>query len=592
MSLIIPNATDTTGGNKYDSLDQAEPDALDFEILSLRGSGVVSGCEVTSAGTSNTVNVAAGVIILNGASYAVSASSGFGLPTAPADKRFDIIVARVSGGVASLVAVQGANSATNPEFPKSASVITGAPSPTTNVNFATDVVLAAVYRNGSSTVTTSRITDKRVTVTSGISDQGASAPATSYGSGPGALYYKTGTPSGTSSGVYVKTTTGDWIELAQNVGPHVPIGGAILWPSTSAVPSRFVEANGQGLSTTAYSALFAQYGYTHGGAGGTFNVPNYNNLYIRGTTNTSAVGTTVGADSVTLTTNQLPAHYHTMDHTHGIAHTHNIDHSHGATTGSGGSHSHTIDHNHAAFSTASGGSHFHTVDAGTVFIYAASSGSIYIMATTSFTANDFPYTYSPYTATDGTHTHTIDVPAFSGSSSTAAAHVHSVSVEATSGLLTSSQSTSNTSSQSTVLTTAEGLGQSFSILPGSTYSRWIICTSVGTDATLSGGITGPWSASQTVSARTGSGTATRSEVGNLITMTSGSAMNLTIDTTFGAVAGQRTDIVQGGAGIVTVVPSGVTITGVTGLRTKGAGSFATLLCTGTNTYIFTGDTQV
>lgn len=577
MALIIPNATDTTGGNKYDALDQAEPDALDFEVLGMHNCGVLSGCVVTSAGTNNTVNVSAGTVVLNGVPYSVSASSGFGLPTAPADKRFDIIVARVSGGVATLTAVQGTNSATNPSYPKSASVITTAPSPTTNVNFATDVVLAAVYRNGSATVTDSRIVDKRTPLSSSILNQGAAVPSTAIGTG--SFYYKTGTPSGTASGVYVQTSTGTWIELAQNVGPHIPIGGVISWPCTDAVPSGYVEANGQALSTSAYPALFAKYGYLHGGSGGTFNVPNYNNLFLRGTTNTSLVGTAVGADSVTLITANIPNHSHTLSHTHTFAHSHGISHGHTASSSTDGSHQHSysgsVDYGGGHTHYSLDGQNFVTNVGATLNLQRYTSGSPftvnYVGGAVTTESDHFHY-YSGTTNPNGSHAHTISV-----TDSTAS---------------TSSQSVSTTSDASNTTTSSVGSGTSFSVIPGSAYTRWIICASLGTDPSFTGGITGPWSASQTVTAKTASYVALTSDIGNLVTITSGSATDLTINTSLGMVAGQRMDIVQGGAGIVTVVASGTTITSVAGLRTKGAGSFATLICTGTNTYILTGDTQV
>lgn len=48
-----------------------------------------------------------------------------------------------------------------------------------------------------------------------------------------------------------------------------------IWPTGAAsVPSGFLECDGTGYSTTTYAALFAVIGYTFGGSGGTFNVPN------------------------------------------------------------------------------------------------------------------------------------------------------------------------------------------------------------------------------------------------------------------------------------------------------------------------------
>lgn len=64
MAFIIPNATDTASGAKYENLDQAEPDSLDFEILGNAGrSGVLSGCAVTALSASNTAVSVSGALL-------------------------------------------------------------------------------------------------------------------------------------------------------------------------------------------------------------------------------------------------------------------------------------------------------------------------------------------------------------------------------------------------------------------------------------------------------------------------------------------------------------------------------------------------
>jgi len=115
MAFIIPNAVDTSSGAKFENLDQAEPDSLDFEILGNTGrSGVLSGCAVTSISSSTAVAVSSGTIVINGAPYSISAAASLAMPTAPLGTRFDLVVARVSSGVASLVVVQGDDDDTNP----------------------------------------------------------------------------------------------------------------------------------------------------------------------------------------------------------------------------------------------------------------------------------------------------------------------------------------------------------------------------------------------------------------------------------------------------------------------------------------------
>lgn len=475
MALVIPNAGETTGGNKYAALDQAEPDALDFETLGNGGSGVLSGCAVTSNSSSTTVAISAGVVILDGTAYSVGAVGSFAVPTAPTDNRFDIVVARVTSGTASIVAVTGANSATNPTYPASASVITGAPNVLTNVNFATDVPLAALYRSGSTTITTSRIVDKRVMRTISVFNQGSGNPT---GGNTGHLYLKTGAASASSSGLFVKSSTGVWVELAQNNGLHLPIGSMFAWPTAAPAPLGCAEANGQSLATATYPALFALYGYEHGGSGGTFNMPNFNDKYLRGTTNTSLVGTTVGGDTVTLSVLNMPSHNHYMDHTHTFVHSHSISHDHGgATTGStgltlsgttGGSTSNPrlwdgpnvfyayLDNMRAV---ATVGGFPVSGDAGYLFGNTAGVGRLPtnrddLWDNGRYTLEDRnPHTHS-MSLTGGSHTHVFDVPNFVGD--------------------TSSQSNSTSSFSSASYTNLNGSGTPLDIKPASRYTRWMI----------------------------------------------------------------------------------------------------------------------
>lgn len=347
MAFIIPNATDTASGAKYENLDQAEPDSLDFEILGNVGrSGVLSGCSVTALAASNSaVTVEGGVVVLNGQPYIVSGQASFGLPAAPTDARFDVIVVRVTGGSALLTTVKGNDELLNPEFPKSVnSLASGTPfDGSIHIDLETDVVLASVYRQSTQNITESRIADRRVLHSVNIANQGTSAPSASAGY-TGNLYYRNNVIQGTTaSGVYVKNSAGTWIELAQNNGPQVPVGSVISWLGAGAVPAGYLEANGQAVSRTTYADLFSVIGTQYGNGDGstTFTLPNFNGKHLKGTTNTSVVGTATGSDTVTLTVSQLPSHSHTQSHTHTVSHSHTAVHSHGSNgTGSAGGHSH------------------------------------------------------------------------------------------------------------------------------------------------------------------------------------------------------------------------------------------------------------
>ena len=102
----------------------------------------------------------------------------------------------------------------------------------------------------------------------------------------------------------------------------VNTGLVIPWGSTS-IPTGFLECNGQSVSTATYAALFAVIGYTYGGAGASFNVPDLTDRTVVNKSNTKALASTGGANTVlrtgniggsagstTLTTAQIPAHSH------------------------------------------------------------------------------------------------------------------------------------------------------------------------------------------------------------------------------------------------------------------------------------------
>jgi hypothetical protein len=75
----------------------------------------------------------------------------------------------------------------------------------------------------------------------------------------------------------------------------------------------------------------------------------------------------------------------------------------------------------------------------------------------------------------------------------------------------------------------------------------------------------------------------------MVTLTSGSAITLTVNSSLGLTAGQSIDIIQLGAGQVTVSGSGVTLNGTPGLKLRTQYSAATVYCVGSNSYVVIGD---
>ena len=154
----------------------------------------------------------------------------------------------------------------------------------------------------------------------------------------------------------------------------VPVGSIVEWPSVT-IPTGWLLCAGQTLSRTDYAALFAVLGTTFGApSGSTFQLPDYRGRTGAGldvdsggyadrltSPNSRTLGATGGAQTVTLTTGQMPAHTHSVSGSTNAAgdHNHNLAIEGGGagsnrvtavpsgpggsvTTGNAGSHSHTL----------------------------------------------------------------------------------------------------------------------------------------------------------------------------------------------------------------------------------------------------------
>lgn len=95
---------------------------------------------------------------------------------------------------------------------------------------------------------------------------------------------------------------------------QVFIIGEIRGFAGATAPAGWLLCQGQLLSTAEHPQLFAVIGNAYGGDGiDTFALPNATGRVMRGAGSGNALGSSGGADSVTLSANQMPAH------THGLA---------------------------------------------------------------------------------------------------------------------------------------------------------------------------------------------------------------------------------------------------------------------------------
>jgi microcystin-dependent protein len=81
----------------------------------------------------------------------------------------------------------------------------------------------------------------------------------------------------------------DGITYAQEL---TPVGSGMLW-FTNTAPTHYLLCRGQSLDTTVYAALFAVIGYTFGGSGASFNLPDLQQRFPLGKA-AAGTGSTLG----------------------------------------------------------------------------------------------------------------------------------------------------------------------------------------------------------------------------------------------------------------------------------------------------------
>ena len=165
-------------------------------------------------------------------------------------------------------------------------------------------------------------------------------------------------------------------ENFDKIDAYIP--GVVQLYAGSSAPTGWLICNGQDVSRTAYAALFAVIGTTYGAGDGstTFNIPNLVNKTVRGS---NSLGKTGGADTVTLTTANMPAHTHgggSLSAASAGEHTHTVYTNYYAT----GSQSYIKASGGVAVSggmnTSSAGAHTHTVSGSTSSVGSGSAVTI------------------------------------------------------------------------------------------------------------------------------------------------------------------------------------------------------------------------
>jgi len=148
--------------------------------------------------------------------------------------------------------------------------------------------------------------------------------------------------------------------------------GDLKYTTCNSDVNNWLICDGRSLSRTAYSELFSVIGTDFGADNSeTFKLPDFRGRVLGGIGSGSGLtsrdlGDSVGAETHTLTTNQIPSHLHTGTtdsngiHAHGVT---DPSHSHTGTTTTNGSHIHSVtdpSHSHTG-TTSTDGSHSHTI---------------------------------------------------------------------------------------------------------------------------------------------------------------------------------------------------------------------------------------
>ena len=189
------------------------------------------------------------------------------------------------------IIVNGVASFNNSQLPTSLGVIPASTDSSTTIP-TTAWVQSAITAGSSNTLTDVLIAGNNAGSTSiNMNNQNISAVNTlSFATTSQTTAY-TGAPAGTYTDTNMTIdSNGRITAISSGSATSSVLTGTIVAFAGNSVPTGYLLCDSTQSSTTAYPALFALLGYTYGGTGGFFNVPNLVNNFIKGAT--QSVGAT------------------------------------------------------------------------------------------------------------------------------------------------------------------------------------------------------------------------------------------------------------------------------------------------------------
>jgi microcystin-dependent protein len=140
--------------------------------------------------------------------------------------------------------------------------------------------------------------------------------------------------------------------------------GLVIEYGGASAPAGWLICDGAVLDTTTYSDLFAIIGYSFGGAGANFSLPDLRDTLPLGKSGTKALGSTGGASTRTLNSSEMPGHTHSISEA-STAHDHTVEYGNGTPGGYD-----TMTH----YDRAGTGAAAHTTSASTSHVHGSYTG--------------------------------------------------------------------------------------------------------------------------------------------------------------------------------------------------------------------------